>query len=89
MSVLIKGFLNWLKSLWESFIQKQKHIEQGRKEVLDEIEKQTEKFKDEVKKSGETNADLTVDDIADRLRERYARITAGVPGTPSNTPESN
>jgi hypothetical protein len=84
MSVLIKGFLNWLKGLWESFIQKQKHIDQGRKEVLDEIEKQTEEFKNEAKKTGKTNTDLTVDDITRRLRERFNRAT-GVSGTTSST----
>jgi hypothetical protein len=69
VSVLIKGILNWLKGLWDSFIQKQKHIEQGRKEVLDKIKEEDAKTNEAIEKL--RNTDLTVDDALNELRDGY------------------
>lgn len=70
-----------------TFFKLQKAKQEGREEVASKINKETEKFKDEAKKP--RNTDLTVDDVADRLRDRYRRSTAGVSGTTSNTAKSD
>lgn len=69
ITAIVKGVLSWLKSLWDSFIQKQKHIEQGRKEVLEAIKEEDEKVNEAIEKLRNTN--LTVDDALDELRDGY------------------
>lgn len=54
-----------------TFLKLQKAKQEGREEVASKINKETEKFKDEVKKHHDP--DRSVDDIADKLRRRYER----------------
>jgi hypothetical protein len=83
VSALFKAFLEWLASLWVRFIQKQKHIEQGREEVREEIRKETEKIKHEWETIDRT--DLSIDDALSRLRDRASRGDVSRPGSTNTT----
>lgn len=68
VSAVVKGILTWLKALWDAFIKKQQHIEQGRQEVRDEINRETEKLKNEFETIDNTASSF--DDSLGRLRDR-------------------
>lgn len=72
ISAIVKAILQWIKSLVDSWIEKQKNIEQGRQEVLDKL-KQNDKEADEaLRKIG--NSSLTDDELARELRDGYDKL---------------
>lgn len=68
IQAIVKGVLNWLKSLWDSFIQKQKHIEQGRQEVLEKLAEKERITDAELQKL--RDADTSFDDAISELGMR-------------------
>lgn len=58
--------LEWLTSLWDRFTQKQANIEQGRREVREEVRDKTEKIKDEWREIRDNP--VAVDAAFDELR---------------------
>jgi hypothetical protein len=81
LTAFFKALLGWLWSLWERFIQKEKHIEQGREEVREQIRKETESIKNEWQTIDRT--DLSIDDALSRLRDRADRGDVSKSTTPN------
>lgn len=77
VSAIVKAVLQWLKSLVDSWIEKQQAVEKGRQEVLDKL-KEKEKEQDlALKELGSTNP--TDADFANELRDGYNRSKANMP----------
>ena len=73
LTILVKAVLEWLTSLLTRLIEKQKLIEQGRKEVIKAIEDKNKEADEELKKVGKAAANSTDDELADELRDGYNR----------------
>lgn len=74
IKVIVKVILGYVKMLWDRFTLK----EQGRREVREQINKATEKLKNEFEKID--NSGTTVESALDRLRNR-ANSNAGAANT--------
>lgn len=73
LTILVKAVLEWLTSLLTRLIERQKLIEQGRKEVIKAIEDKNKEADEELKKVGKAAANSTDDELADELRDGYNR----------------
>ena len=69
VSAIVKAVLQWLKSLVDSWIEKQKAVEQGRQEVLKKLEDKEREQDNALKELGNTRP--TDDDFANELRDGY------------------
>ena len=73
ISAFVKAILQWIKSLVDSWIEKQKTLEEGRQQVIKAIEEKNKKADEELKKVGKAAANSTDDELAAELRDGYSR----------------